>query len=140
MSIKNKSYNIKNHRYTGEPYYKKQQIVNNRSINNITKRGIINNNGDILNAKKDYSYKTYVNNNYKSHIGYVEHNLYKKQDNRTSNNTNNIVKHINQYPPDVINNCKINKTHIVKKTCDIHNNGVFLLINTTPLTLMIHTL
>ena len=73
---------------------------------------IINNNENVLNAKKDYSYKTYVSNNYKTHIGYVENNLYKKQDNRTFNNTNNIYKHINQYSTDVFNNYKINKTHM----------------------------
>ena len=88
----------------------------NNIINNITKKNSINNNENVLNAKKDYSYKTYVSNNYKSQIAYVGNNLYKKQDSRTSNNTNNIYKHINQYSADVFNNYKINKTHNVKKT------------------------
>ena len=51
-----------------------------------------------------------------NHIGYVENNLYKKQDSRTFNDTDNIHKHINQYSTDVFNNYKINKTHSVKKT------------------------
>ena len=63
-----------------------------------------------LNVKKDYSYKTYTANNYKSYIGYVENNIYiyKKQDSRTFNNTKTIYKHINQYSTDVFNNYKIN--------------------------------
>ena len=60
--------------------------------------------------KKGCSYKTYVSNNYKSQIGYVENDLYKKQGNRTFNNTNNIYKHINQYSTDVFNNYKIKNT------------------------------
>ena len=48
--------------------------------------------------------KTYFGNNYKSHTGYVENNMYKKQDNITFNNTSNIYKHINQYSTDVFNN------------------------------------
>ena len=39
---------------------------------------IINNNEDVLNVKKDYSYKTYVSNNHKSHIAYVENSIYIK--------------------------------------------------------------
>ena len=42
-----------------------KQNINNSIINNIAKKNIINNNGDVLNVK-DYSYKTYVSNNYKS--------------------------------------------------------------------------
>ena len=82
--------------------------MNNSIINTITKKNIINNNGNVLNVK-GYSYKTYITNNYKSHIGYVEENLYKKQDSRTFSNTNNTFKHINQYSTDVFNNYKINK-------------------------------
>ena len=65
---------------------------------------------------KDYSFKTYINNNDKSQIAYVENNLHKRSDNRTFSNTNNTFKHINQYPTDVFNNYKMNKTHNVKKT------------------------
>ena len=104
----------------------KKQTINNSSINHITKKNIINNNENVLNAKKDYSYKTYVSNSYKSQIAYVENNLYKRSDNRTFNNTSNIPKHINQYPTDVFNNYKINKTHNVKKTYYNYNNGVFI--------------
>ena len=48
-------------------------------------------------------------------IGYVENNLYKKQDSITFNNTHNIYNHIHQYSTDVFNNYKI-KTHNVNKT------------------------
>ena len=71
----------------------KKQNINSSISNNITKKNIINNNENVLNVK-DYSYKTYITNNYKSHIGYVENNLYKKQDSRTFNNTNNIYINI----------------------------------------------
>ena len=70
----------------------------------------MNNNERVLNAKKDYSYNTYVSNNYKSHTGYVENNPYKKHDNRTFNKTNNIHKHINQYATDEFNNYEIKNT------------------------------
>ena len=80
---------------------------------------------NVLNVK-DQSYKTYIANNYKSHIGYDENNLYKKQGSRTFNNTSNIYKHANQYSTDVFNNYKINKTHNVKKTYYNSNNDVFI--------------
>ena len=41
--------------------------INNIIINDITKKNT-NNNENVFNVK-DYSYKTYVSNNYKSHIG-----------------------------------------------------------------------
>ena len=100
--------------------------INNSIINNITKKNITNNNESVLNACKDYSFKTYVSNSYKSQIAYVKNNLLKKQDSITCNNTNNIYKHINQYSTDVFNNCKINKTHHVKKTYYNYNNDVFI--------------
>ena len=118
----------------------KKQTVNITTNKDLTNKNIINNNENVLSVKKDYSYKTYVSNNYKSHVGYVGNNLYKKQDNRTCNNTNNMYKHINQYSTDVFNNYKINKTQHVTKTQYNFNNGVFLLINITPLTLMVHTI
>ena len=46
----------------------------------------------------------------------LENDLYKRPDNRTFDNTNNMYKHINQYSTDVFNNYKMNKTHNVKKT------------------------
>ena len=52
----------------------KNKNVNNSIINNITKKNIITNNENVLNVK-GYSYKTYITNNYKSHIGDVENNL-----------------------------------------------------------------
>ena len=88
---KSKTFNIKNHRYTDDYYYNKKQFINNNIINNITKKNIINNNDNVLNVKKDFSTKNYISNNYKSQIDYIENNLYKKQDNRTFNNTNNII-------------------------------------------------
>ena len=112
---KNKTLNIKNNKFLTEQYSNKKQKVNNSIINNITKN-TINNTGDILNVKKDYLYKTYASNNYKSQVGYVGSNLYKRYDNRTFNNTNTIYKHISQYSTDVFDNSKINKTHNVKNT------------------------
>ena len=103
----------------------KKHYINSSIINSITKKNIINNNGNALNVK-GYSYKTYITNNYKSHIGYVENNLYKIQDNRTFKNTSNIYKHINQYSTDVFNNYKISKTHNAKKTYYNYNNNVFV--------------
>ena len=100
--------------------------INNSTINDITKENITNNNENVLNVEKDYSYKTYVSNNYKSQIAYVENHLCKRPDNRTSNNANNIHKHINQYSTDVFNNYKINKTHNVNKTYYNYNNDVFI--------------
>ena len=47
---KSKSYNIKNHRYTGDHYYKKQFITNNLT-NYVTKRNSINNVEDLLIVK-----------------------------------------------------------------------------------------
>ena len=47
-----------------------KQNINNSTINNLTKKNIINNNGNVLNVK-DYSYKTYIANNDKSQIAYV---------------------------------------------------------------------
>ena len=79
-----------------------------------------------MNPKKDYSYKTYITNNYKSQIAYVENNPCKKQDSRTFNNTGHVYKHINQYSTDVFNNYKINKTHSVNKTYYNSNNDVFI--------------
>ena len=84
---KSKSYNIKNHRYTDDHYYDKKQFINYNIIINRTKINTINNTENVLNVEKDCSYKTYVSNNYKSQIAYVENNIYKKQDNITFNNT-----------------------------------------------------
>ena len=82
--------------------------------------------------KKDYPYKTYISNNYKSQIAYVENNLYKRYDNRISNNTNNIYKHLNQYSTGAFNDYKINKTHNVKKTYyNVTNDVVINKHNTT---------
>ena len=105
---------------------KEKKNINNSIINSITKKNIINNNENVLNLKKDYSYKTYITNNYKSHVAYVENNLYKKQDSRTFNNTNNIYKRINQYPTDVFNNYKIHKSLNLKKTYYNSQHDVFI--------------
>ena len=58
-------------------------------------------------------------------MGYVENNLYKKQGDRTFNNTN-IRKHINQCSTDVFNNYKTNKTHNAKNAYYNYNNDVFI--------------
>ena len=67
-----------------------------------------------------------MSNNYKSQIAYVENNLYKKQDNRTFSNTNNIYKRINQYSTDSNNNYKINKVSNVKKSYYNFNGDITL--------------
>ena len=84
-----KAFNIKGNRFLNEQYFHKKQNINNIIISNITKKGIINNNEHVCDAK-DFSYKTYVSNNYKSHTGFVENSLYTKQDNITFNNTSNM--------------------------------------------------
>jgi hypothetical protein len=80
----------------------------------------------VLTIKKEFSTKNYISNNYKSQIDYIENNLYKKQDNRTFNNTNHIYKHINNYSNDVSNNYKINKVSNVKKTYYNFTNDVVI--------------
>ena len=57
----------------------------------------------------------YISNNYKSQIGYIDNNLYKKYD-IIFKNTNNITKHINNYSNDVTNNYKVHEVPNVKKT------------------------
>ena len=123
---KSKTFNIKNNRFLNEQYFHKKQNINNSIINNITKKNTINNTENVLNIKKDFSTKNYISNNYKSQIDYIENNLYKKQDNRTFNNTNNIYKHINQYSTDINNNYKINKVSNVKKTYYNFNDDITL--------------
>ena len=88
-------------------------------------KNTINNTRNVLNVK-GYSYKTYISNSYKPQIAYVGNNLYKISDNRVFNTTNNIYKHIDQYPTDVLNNYKINKTHNVKKAYYDFTNGVVI--------------
>ena len=108
-------------------------------MNNMTKKNIINNNENVLNVEKDYSYKTHVSNNYKPQIVYVENNMYKRSDNRTFNNTSNIHKHMNTYSTDVFNNYKINKTHNAKKTY-YNFNGDITLKKQVIIILMTHTI
>ena len=94
----------------------------------------------MLNVKKDFSTNNYISNNYKSQIDYIENNIYKKQDNRTFNNTNNIYiyKHINNYSNDVTNNYKINKVSNVKKTYYNFTNDAVINKHST-INSMIHT-
>ena len=61
-----------------------------------------------------------------NHILVMLKNLYKRSGDRTFSNTNNIYQHTNQYPTDVFNGYRINKTHNVKKTCYNSNNDVFI--------------
>ena len=49
---KSKSYNIKNHRYTGDHYYNIQQSITNNTTNNITKKNTINTTEHILNVRR----------------------------------------------------------------------------------------
>ena len=109
---KSKTFNIKHNPFLNEQYFHKKQNINNSTISNIPKKTIISNNEDVLNVKKDYSYKTYVSNSYKPQVAYVEHNLYKTSGNKAFNNTSNIHKHTDQYSTDVISSYKMHK-HIL---------------------------
>ena len=62
-----------------------------------------------------YSYKTYVSNNYKSQIAYVENNIYKNKEVEHSITYINIYKHMNTYST-VFDNHRIAKPHNVNKT------------------------
>ena len=53
---------------------------------------------------QNFSTKHSITNVFRSNNDYTGNNLYKKYDNRTFNNTNNITKHINNYSNDVTNN------------------------------------
>ena len=64
--------------------------------------------------KKDFSTNKYICNNYKWQIGYIDNNLYKKQDNKIFNDTNNITKHNNNYSNGVTNEYNINKIQNLK--------------------------
>ena len=99
--------------------------MNNSIISTIIKKNIINNSENAFNVK-GYSYKADTTNNYKSHVGYVENNIYKRSDNRTSNNTSNTHKHIDKYSTDAFNNYKVSKAHNLKKTYYNSKTGVFI--------------
>ena len=90
----------------------------------------------MLNIEKDDSSKNYISNKYKSHIAYVENNLYKRSGNRTFNNTDNISKNRNQYATDVVNDYKTNKVSNLKGNVIILLT-MLLFINVVPYTLMI---
>ena len=114
-----------NTQYIEEHYYNKQQHITNNVNNHIIKRDFTYNNEQVLNIRKEYSPKIYNSTNYRTHIDYVENNSYKKHDNRTFNNTNNIYKNINQNTTEVVNTYKINKHLKLKKTYyDINDNVV----------------
>ena len=80
----------------------------------------------MLNLTKDCSSKNYISNGYKSHVAYVENDLYKRSDNRTFNNTNDISKNINQYTTDVVNNYKTNKVSNLKNSHYNFNDDVVI--------------
>ena len=120
-----KTFNTKTHRFVTEHYCNTKQNVNTIIIVNIA-TNTINNTEDILDVKKELSYKTCASNIYKPRIANVENNIYKRCDNRTFNDTDNIYKHVNQYSTDVFNNYKINKTHNVKKTYYNFTNDVVI--------------
>ena len=83
--------------------------------NYITKENSTTNNGNVLNVNKDFSTKHYITNAVRNN-DYIENNLYKKYDNRTINETENITKHMNNYSNDVTHNYKINKINNVNTT------------------------
>ena len=75
--------------------------------------------------------------------GYIENNVYKEYGNRTFNNTNNTIKHINNYSNDVTDNYKIVKTNNIRttfysfneaitlnKTSNTRSNGTYIIIQT----------
>ena len=77
-----------------------------------------------MNIRKEYSPKIYNSTSYRTHIYYVENSLYKKSGNRTSNNTNNVYKNINQHNTEVVDTYKINKHLNLKKTSyNINDNS-----------------
>ena len=84
-----------------------------------------------MNIRKGYSPRVYNNTNYKSQIAYVENNLYKKSDNITFNNTNNMYKNINQNTTEVVNTYKVNKRLNLKETYDNINGNVVVHKNNT---------
>jgi hypothetical protein len=128
---KSKKYKINNHRYNDNHIYNKKHYITNDITNNITKKNIITNNDNILNIKKDFSTKNYITNILRSSYDNIEHNLYKKYDNRTFNNTNNTYKHINNYNNDITNNYKINRVSNVKKTYyNFNDNNILNKTNT----------
>ena len=63
---------------------------------------------------------------FRSNNDYIEHNVYKKYDNRTFNNTNNVTRHINNHSNGATNNYKIDKINGVKKTSYNFNDDVTL--------------
>ena len=73
-------------------------------------------NDTILNIKKDFSTKNYAITNIRNSYDNVEHNIYKKYDNRVFNNTTNNFKRTNNYSNDITSNYKINRINNVKKT------------------------
>ena len=123
---KSKSYKIHNHNFNDAHYYNKQQSITQHLTNYISKKNFINNNENVLNVKKDFSTKNYITNVFRHNNDYIENNLYKKYDNRTVNNTNNITKHINNHSNDVTNNYRINKINNVKKSYFNFNDDITL--------------
>ena len=115
---KSKSYNIKNNRYTDEHCYNKKQFITNNLTNYVTTNNSITNTESVFNIK-NFSTKHYITNVFRSNNGYIEHNVYKKYDNRTFNNTNTITKHTNNHSNDVTNNFKVNTT----------SNVIFIIIS-----------
>ena len=58
--------------------------------------------------------------------GYIGNDVYKTYANRTFNNTNTIIKHINNHSNDVINNYKMDKINNVKQTYCNFNDDITL--------------
>ena len=94
--------------YDEEHYYNKQQHITTNVNKHIIKTFIYNSE-QVLNARKEHSPTIYNSTNYRTHIDYIENNLYKKSGNRTFNNTNNIYKNIFKKTTEVVNTYKINK-------------------------------
>ena len=124
----NKTFNTQ---YNEEHYYNKQQYITNNVNNHIIKKDFIYNNEQVLNIRKEYSPKIYNSTNYRTALDYVENNFYKKYDNRTFNNTNNVYKNIKAFNTEVVNTYKINKHLNLKKTYYNINDNIVIHKNNT---------
>ena len=87
---KSKTFNIKNNRFLNNQYFHKKQNINNSIINNTTKKNIIHNNENVLNLKRIIRIRPISPTTINHRLLMLKTNLYKKQDSRTFNNTNNI--------------------------------------------------
>ena len=70
----NKAFNTQ---YNGNYYYNKQQYITNNVNDHVIKKRTIYNNEQVLDIRKEYPLTICNSTNYRTHIDYVENNLYK---------------------------------------------------------------